>query len=194
MDKQDEPIMKDLVSKIIESEKKDGIKKFNNSDFEQKLYNRIRGRRRGMRVSLKWILVPASLALLVISALFLFRGDGRIPPTPNNFQLALESVVKENAGLREIPEEWIEKNKKVENLQKQILRSIKGSEIGVKDLTGHIVSSMISVTGKNGLELKISGDIPGNNFMLIKKDISNMNKKDDYSELFSRIIINLTEG
>lgn len=184
----------DLLTDLIMDEKREGIKKFESSDFEMKIYNRIGDQNRGHRVLSKWILAPVSLVLLLVSAIFMFKGDSENLPGGNKLQMVFETVINKSSRPRGISAELIEEREKIANLQIEIFSSVKNSEIDIADLSEHIKSSMISATGGYGPELKILDEMNMADLLRIKADIANMNNKDDYSELFSRIIIKLTEG
>ena len=184
----------DFLNDLINNEKREGIERFKSSDFEKKIYNRIRDQKRGRRVSLKWVLVPASLILIFVSTLILFKRDSENPSWQNKFQMVLENVINENSPSQKIPAIVEKERKKIEKLQNEILASDLKHEITTTDLSQHIKTSLLSATGENEPEFKFYNEYTGSDFLKLKEDIGNMNKKNDYSELFSRIIIKLTEG
>ncbi len=184
----------DFLNDLIKKEKREGLSKFEGSDFENKIYNRIRDQKRGRQFSFKWILAPASLIILFMFSLLVFRRDGKLPSGNNNFQLVLEKVMKESESSVKISKRSLMERTQFENLQNELLASGIYSENGLSDLSEHIKFSIFSATGGSETKLMISDEIENKDSLLIKKGITDMNKKDDYSELFSRIIIKLAEG
>ncbi len=183
----------DFLNDIIRKEKRDGVAKFDISDFEKKIYNRIRDQESGRRRISKWVLAPALTVVLLIFSMFMFRGDNEDISGKSQLQLVFEKVILEIPLQVELPGDLI-KEKKFENLQNELMESVIKSGIDTSKLSEQITSSLISATGEYEAGFLFPEEFNRNILIQIKEDISNMNKKDDYSELFSRIIEKITEG
>ena len=116
------------ITGLINSEKETGLKKFQTSGFGEKIVKRIMEQKKNRRISLKWILVPASLVFLFISIFLLFQGEEEKFSGKNNFQLVLEAIIEENGHPGNGMAGSVKEREKFEILQKKILSSVVKNE------------------------------------------------------------------
>lgn len=184
----------ELISNIINSEKRSGLDKFRNSNFEKNIYNRINKEKRNTKISFRKILLPASLTIvIIIFSLFLINksGDSSKMGNPIYFALASISTDSEKIDYNSVEQENIKTE--FENALSQILYSLDRESVTLNELTKNILGTINSITEEKAGQSTSFENIVSRDLNNIKKDILNMNIKKDYSELFSRIIKNITE-
>ena len=184
----------ELISNIIDSEKRSGLDRFRNSDFENNIYAIINKEKRNTKIFFRKILLPASLTIaIVIFSLLLINKIGNTSKMGNPIYFALASI---SADSEKIDYDTVEQENiktEFENALSQILYSLDRESITFNELTKNILRTINSITEEKAGQSTSFENIVSRDLNTIKKDILNMNIKKDYSELFSRIIKNITE-
>ena len=184
----------ELISNIIDSEKRSGLDRFRNSDFENNIYAIINKEKRNTKIFFRKILLPASLTIaIVIFSLLLINKIGNTSKMGNPIYFALASI---SADSEKIDYDTVEQENiktEFENALSQILYSLDRESITFNELTKNILRTIDSITEEKAGQSTSFENIVSRDLNTIKKDILNMNIKKDYSELFSRIIKNITE-
>lgn len=184
----------DFLNKLIREEKREGISKFENSDFEKKIYNRIRNEEKRYGPVFRKMLIPASLSIaIVVFSLLLINKIGNASKMGNPIYFALASI---SADSEKIDYDTVEQENiktEFENALSQVLYSLDRESITFNELTENILNTINSITEEKAGQSTSFENIISRDLNTIKKDILNMNIKKDYSELFSRIIKNITE-
>jgi len=194
MDNPEQNKTSELISSIIDSEKRSGLEKFNNSNFEKKTYTRINKEKQGSKMFMKKILIPASLTIaIVIFSLLLINKIGDASKTGNPIYFALTSISSDSEQIDYDSVEQVNIKTEFENALSQILYSLDRESINFNELTKNIFRTINSITEEKAGQSTSFENIVSRDLNTIKKDILNMNIKKDYSELFSRIIKNITE-
>ncbi|MCK4889549.1 MAG: hypothetical protein KAS97_06415 [Candidatus Aminicenantes bacterium] len=184
----------ELISNIIDSEKRSGLDRFRNSDFENNIYAIINKEKRNTKIFFRKILLPASLTIaIVIFSLLLINKIGNTSKMGNPIYFALASI---SADSEKIDYDTVEQENiktEFENALSQILYSLDRESITFNELTKNVLRTIDSITEEKAGQSTSFENIVSRDLNTIKKDILNMNIKKDYSELFSRIIKNITE-
>lgn len=188
--------LSDRLNDLIISEKKEGLSRLNRSGFEKRITGRIRKeKQRTILISPK-LMIYASFAIVVaaVSIILLFNNGGQTGKGENPLMIVLENIMEdENKVIKDSG-----KSENVlsifENSLCQVLYKVKREGISMNELTQSIAGVINSTKGDMETKLIRSEGTVRNDFRLIRHGLLYMNKKNDYTELFSRIIKNLTEG
>jgi hypothetical protein len=180
---------------LIGAEKRDALEMLLRSDFESKLYEKIRLGKTRQGIPFRKFLIPSALGLITVLILLILRiiPPGKAIKMENPIGIALYAIspgANANCGSHSGPGREVTE---FEMSLRQVLSASIRKNTSLNELSGYISHALTS-----GREGSPPGDpaIRKHRFHereLLKTELRSMSKNNDYSELVSGIIINLTE-